>query len=853
MTAPMPGWVRGAGALGVLALALVLQLPSWSWVVEDAGISFSYARSLAEGWGPVPQVGGEVVEGYSNPLWVALLALGLWGGVDPFTLAPVLGLVGVWTAALAVGWRGRLAGREAEGGAMALLVAGSAVLAIWAQSGLENGLFAALLGLGALGLDPRASRWLAPLAFLGLALTRPEGVAYGAVGLLAGLALGRATWRDRAVAWGLGFLAPLAAYGAMHQATFGLPLPATYYAKLSRPDFDLFAWDARTWTYLQRYAQATGSAAVLPLAVLGLVGSEGRRGLGALGLSALWALGMGVLPHDAPAVLKVGTVVVVCGGAVAAAAPRRPWLAAVGVLGLVGLAFCVRSTGDWMKGYRWLSLVAVPWAVVLGAGLTEAHGVLSRVGAGVARGGVALLGTALLVPPWAFLVAYVASPEIHTEAVMRRATYYGEVADALGHWRRPVVVDHDMGGLLWEGGERLAIRDARGLVDLPFALHGRKPQVVDELLRDEGGELPFLVHLHASTRLALQRRPWFREGYVEIPGVPVGEGRHDGIFVAREALRGGPWEGRRRIARYEGFQVTGVRVRSREVAAGASALVELGLLRPADGVDEAEVVVFLVGADGAVAQQWTINPGQGRFPVAAWRADEELVQRQVLALAPDLAPGWYDLGVFVRSGGVELPVVRRRPSEAPFLSPNEVLHERQLQVVDRTTADAAAKADRDSSFELGGDGQCERAEAAWDDAIAHRPGTTAWRTSRIWKSHARLAWCWATRARDTAEALRQAVPDPALGEPDAALAEAVDQVRRARSWYPKEPAVDRAGAMVGALCWGRAQAALARGERAVAEDWFLRAVAANPSFARARVEGERLRAARLRLPSAGTF
>src|SRR5699024_11327711 len=51
------------------------------WIVDDAAITFSYARSLTEGWGFVVQQGGSTVEGFSNPTWLVLLVLGRLAGV----------------------------------------------------------------------------------------------------------------------------------------------------------------------------------------------------------------------------------------------------------------------------------------------------------------------------------------------------------------------------------------------------------------------------------------------------------------------------------------------------------------------------------------------------------------------------------------------------------------------------------------------------------------------------------------------------------------------------------------------------------------------------------------------------
>src|SRR6266852_1908990 len=47
-----------------------------NWLIDDAGITFDYARSIATGLGPVVQAGSPPVEGYSNPAWLILLVVG---------------------------------------------------------------------------------------------------------------------------------------------------------------------------------------------------------------------------------------------------------------------------------------------------------------------------------------------------------------------------------------------------------------------------------------------------------------------------------------------------------------------------------------------------------------------------------------------------------------------------------------------------------------------------------------------------------------------------------------------------------------------------------------------------------
>src|SRR5205823_2454437 len=68
-------YAAGRAAVLVPIILFVLHAaPLGTWLIDDAGISFAYARSLATGQGLVAQPGTEPVEGFSNPLWTFLLA-----------------------------------------------------------------------------------------------------------------------------------------------------------------------------------------------------------------------------------------------------------------------------------------------------------------------------------------------------------------------------------------------------------------------------------------------------------------------------------------------------------------------------------------------------------------------------------------------------------------------------------------------------------------------------------------------------------------------------------------------------------------------------------------------------------
>src|SRR5688500_2187538 len=145
--------------LSLCGVLLVLhQAARWDWYIEDAGICFAYARNLATGEGLVPFPGGERIEAYSDPTWVALLALAYALGLDGFAVAKPLGML-FGLGSLWVCWklaRRALLSADSEhqrrhpaGIALVapLALALNAQFAIWSASGLENALFCFLLAV----------------------------------------------------------------------------------------------------------------------------------------------------------------------------------------------------------------------------------------------------------------------------------------------------------------------------------------------------------------------------------------------------------------------------------------------------------------------------------------------------------------------------------------------------------------------------------------------------------------------------------------------------------------------------------------------------------------------------------
>src|SRR5579863_3651258 len=85
-------WPRLHLVLGLAlpAVLLVVNMVRASpFTIDDAYISFRYAKNLARGMGLVYNA-GEHIEGYTNFFWTVLLACGVKLGLDPVVLAKVL-------------------------------------------------------------------------------------------------------------------------------------------------------------------------------------------------------------------------------------------------------------------------------------------------------------------------------------------------------------------------------------------------------------------------------------------------------------------------------------------------------------------------------------------------------------------------------------------------------------------------------------------------------------------------------------------------------------------------------------------------------------------------------------------
>jgi arabinofuranosyltransferase len=269
----------GTLAFCVVVIAVcVVALRHWHdqrVVIDDAYISFRYARNLLRGAGLVFNP-GERVEGYTNFLWVLLSCVPIALHLDPFVAMRNLGLAAyvAWILLASTGFlatRGRSTKTVWLVAAAALpVVALPDGLASFAGSGMEThfvGLCLLAFGLTQHVWRPETRRRQLLVAAIPLAacLTRLDAIVFVgasvvvvAAGALVERESLRAVARDLAVRYGV-TAAGLAVWFSWKVLYYGAWLPNTYYAKSG----DANHWDVGV-LYLRAFLD--GSPYIIALA-----------------------------------------------------------------------------------------------------------------------------------------------------------------------------------------------------------------------------------------------------------------------------------------------------------------------------------------------------------------------------------------------------------------------------------------------------------------------------------------------------------------------------------------------------------------------------------------------------------
>ncbi|HYF65939.1 MAG TPA: hypothetical protein VD886_24125 [Herpetosiphonaceae bacterium] len=234
-------WMIVCFLLAMLTSLAYIQMGEPALGIDDADIFLVYGRNIASGNGGVYSPGGERVEGFSSPLWTLIVASGFVVFDDPRFFLLLVNLF-LLSAALTIVARQieAMSGSRLSGWIFVLWALSAPGFVIWNSLTLmDTALWTSVLLVGAATViaQPLHSRRLALIAAL-LVLTRPEGILWGGVFILATTIriASQHGWRAAYAHIKLPCLAyggVLAALTIFRLAYFGYPLPNTYYAKVS--------------------------------------------------------------------------------------------------------------------------------------------------------------------------------------------------------------------------------------------------------------------------------------------------------------------------------------------------------------------------------------------------------------------------------------------------------------------------------------------------------------------------------------------------------------------------------------------------------------------------------------------
>lgn len=488
------------------------------WIVDDAGISFAYARNVAHLDGFVSQPGRVPVEGYSNFTWVMLLVPTFWVHLfHPVLVPKLLGALEVFASFYLL--QRTLAQRTSAlwpGIVVTSLLAISPPIVIWTSSGLENGTLLLLLALLFTTLLERPGRWQPKAGVLAalLAMTRPDGIVFfGAAGLvvLSEEWRGPRVLRSRTLAWSTAryagaFAAVFLPFFTFRLAMFHLPWPHTYYAK--------------------RVYMTAGDRlhALLEPGALSAKLSDFAHGLAG--------------PLGVPLVLATIVILIV----LASRDQLRRDVAIAALFDAIAIFAFVWLDEDWMGEYRFGT------AAILTSFLTAVLASHALFRARTAIGGWALVAAIAIVGFGPRLVAFATNPTTPYSDIARHARRFNRYAEVLGIAKGSMLTP-DLGAELLESD--LTIYDAAGLCE-PAVVHFLKmdspvwafehPRFYDWVFEtikptfvSTNGFFTFVTTLEYDPRfsrdyVAINRYP---DAYVEA----VYHRRvHSGDFVRRDAL-----------------------------------------------------------------------------------------------------------------------------------------------------------------------------------------------------------------------------------------------------------------------------------------------------------------------------
>jgi len=161
----------------------MFQLLFWNFIIDDAFITFRYAKNLCSHQQMVFNVGEIPVEGYSNFLWVLLMTISFPLNIDPIVFSKISGMIFCHLSIIILYKLAFLLNKsEKFSNYVIVFYVLTPNVALWSVGGLETSLFSLLLLISVylfiIDISKRKNNpiKISPLFFVLLSLTRHEGL-----------------------------------------------------------------------------------------------------------------------------------------------------------------------------------------------------------------------------------------------------------------------------------------------------------------------------------------------------------------------------------------------------------------------------------------------------------------------------------------------------------------------------------------------------------------------------------------------------------------------------------------------------------------------------------------------------
>ncbi len=771
--------------------------------IEDAAISFAYARNFVDGYGFVSYPGGERVEGFSNALWTFLIALFYFFGFSPFIASKILGLFfclgtlpSIW------GITSRMIERTDPKGIentrkyallAPLLLSLSPQFVIWSASGLENSLYIFLLSIGMYRLlreDEESS--LLPwsgLLFCLVSMTRPEGIMYVFVALIVKIVFaiqGRQKGQIKQLGlWFLFFLLPFSLYHAWRMWYFSWPFPNTYYAKLGTgKTFRPFSWTTKGWKYINKYLNNHLFQYVLILFPLALAGIRGWKfrlsmiGAGGLLLLCLWDGKWDTTWGERPEFIdaqfddlwietRVWYILVYAIVLGLLNLGRDGWKSRsmMWFMGSASTFFVVYSGGDWMKAHRWFNIVEIFLLPIWSLGVIALLQFIPQktftlpnaarttfLLPNIIAGG---LVTTYAIVEIKNTVDFCMAPETSVNDIHRRVRYMKWVQEKLDV-DHITLLDVDMGAHVYYSGWDIV--DIAGLVDVPMGQHQDfNRSFIKQYLFEE--RMPDFAHVHGgwARTSRIDKQSYFKKNFIEIDGYPVSSRqRHIGnhinkkLFVEHEKHLKDTEAGQKI---YFGTDLTLVHLELPVKKVSAGSVLMLDSKWKSQRSSPVQMIAFITDGKGVISSS-AFELGYGFYDVEDWKKYEVVQTKMRIPIPNDIPSGTYTIGLIATDSkvGEVLPVASL---QEPIFMKGEFDTKLKFEVVTEDVVLESAILQKHKAFEFSQSDQCEKIWPSFKIATYYMIKNVEWKERHSPTIKEEISRCYLHRAIDEKEQDKQ--------------------------------------------------------------------------------------------------